>query len=527
MQDDAIAPDGQSSAVERRLATILMADVFGYSRMMGEDEERTVRTFRGHRAVFDELLKVHRGRIFNTAGDAILAEFPSAVEAVRCATEIQAALRTRNEHLPEEQRMWFRIGINLGDVIIQGGDLLGDGVNVAARIQTIAEPGGICISGSVYDQIQNKLTLQIKQLGEKNFKNIALPVRTFSISNDGEPSRPAGARWRGERRGRLAAQVGITALLIALVGAGYWLYRDLGQKAEEQARRADEAQRSAELKRKGEQDKAASATAEKEARLLAELQAAREALNQADANKRRAEQDRMAAEAVQREAKLQGELKSAKEALLKADQSDKKADQERKSANAAVRSAAQSAQKTADAPAPEPRIASPKPSDTPLADTKPPASAPAPVVSDAKSAERYDGIYAGRMCTVNNDGSPRCWNLGATVQHGSLSATWITRYNNQPGHAKGTITPDGVVSLTLDGYNPLGRALAGTASGKWINNKITVSGNWSNNVPIDASWTWAPEALTATSINRESGRNDGQSESDQVAPSGRGGRARR
>src|SRR5438034_9627212 len=174
MQNDAVL-DGRSPSVERRLATILMADVFGYSRMMGEDEERTVRTFRGHRAVFDELLKVHRGRVFNTAGDAILAEFPSAVEAVRCATEIQAALRTRNEHLPPERRMWFRIGINLGDVIVQGDDLLGDGVNVAARIQTIAEPGGGCISGSVYDQIQNKLTLQIRQLGEKSFKNIAQP----------------------------------------------------------------------------------------------------------------------------------------------------------------------------------------------------------------------------------------------------------------------------------------------------------------------------------------------------------------
>src|SRR5262249_6746611 len=141
-------------AVERRLATILIADVYGYSRMMGENEERTVHILRGHRAVFDDMLKAHRGRVFNTAGDAILAEFPSAVEAVRCATEIQAALRTRNEHLPEDERMWFRIGINLGDVVVQDGDLLGDGVNVAARIQTVAEPGGICISGSVYDQIQ-------------------------------------------------------------------------------------------------------------------------------------------------------------------------------------------------------------------------------------------------------------------------------------------------------------------------------------------------------------------------------------
>jgi class 3 adenylate cyclase/cbb3-type cytochrome oxidase subunit 3 len=527
MKDDAIAPDDQSSAVERRLATILMADVFGYSRMMGEDEERTVRTFRGHRAVFDELLKVHRGRVFNTAGDAILAEFPSAVEAVRCATEIQAALRTRNEHLPEEQRMWFRIGINLGDVIIQGGDLLGDGVNIAARIQTVAEPGGVCISGSVYDQIQNKLTLQIKQLGEKSFKNIALPVRTFSIIDNDGSQRATGVRWRGQRAGRLAAQAGVAALLIALIGAGYWLYRDLGQKAEEQARRAEASQRAAETQRKSEQDKAASATAEKEARLVAELQAARDALTEADANKRRAEQERMAAEAAQREAKLQGELKSAKDALQKADQSDKKADQDRKAASAAVKSAERAAQKTGEAPVPEPRVSAQKAPDAAPAEVKAPAASPATAASDAKSANRYDGIYAGRMCTVNSDGSPRCWNLGATVQHGALSATWITRFNSQRGHAKGAVSPDGAVSLTLDGYNPLGKALAGTASGKWANNKITVSGSWSNNVPIDASWTLAAEASTATGDNREPGRNDGQSNTDQVAPSGRGGRARR
>src|SRR5690348_10552288 len=104
-------PAASSEPVERRLATILVADVYGYSRMMGENEERTLRVLRGHRGVFDEMLKAHRGRIFNTAGDAILAEFPSAVEAVRCATEIQAALRTRNEHLAEAERMWFRIGI--------------------------------------------------------------------------------------------------------------------------------------------------------------------------------------------------------------------------------------------------------------------------------------------------------------------------------------------------------------------------------------------------------------------------------
>src|SRR5262245_23595581 len=121
-------PDDTSPLLERKLATILSADVAGYSRLMAEDEEQTLRVFAGHRQVFESLVATHRGRIFNTAGDAILAEFPSAVEAVRCATEIQTALHTRNDQLPEPRQVKLRIGVNLGDVMVQNGDLLGDGV---------------------------------------------------------------------------------------------------------------------------------------------------------------------------------------------------------------------------------------------------------------------------------------------------------------------------------------------------------------------------------------------------------------
>ncbi len=125
----------------RKLATILSADVAEFSRLMGEDEEQTLRTFRGHKQIFESLVAMHRGRVFNTAGDAILAEFGSAVEAVRCATDIQSALHTRNEKLPPSRQVRFRIGNNLGDVMLQDQDLLGDGVNIAARLQTAAEPG--------------------------------------------------------------------------------------------------------------------------------------------------------------------------------------------------------------------------------------------------------------------------------------------------------------------------------------------------------------------------------------------------
>jgi class 3 adenylate cyclase len=218
-------PKGSSSQiVERKLSTIVSADVAGYSRLMGEDEEQTLKTFRGHKKVFESLVAMHNGRIFNTAGDAILAEFTSVVSAVRCATDIQAALRTRNEQLEPSRQVKFRMGINLGDVLIQGDDLMGDGVNVAARLQTAAEPGGICISGSVHDQIVNKLSLSFQSLGEKSFKNIHLPVRTFSITETEErralPSPKPGGPPSGAAKWIAGA---VVAALLAL-GGGYWAY---------------------------------------------------------------------------------------------------------------------------------------------------------------------------------------------------------------------------------------------------------------------------------------------------------------
>ena len=225
-------PDQPSPLLERKLATILSADVVGYSRLMAENEEETLRIFRGHRQVFDSVVAIHRGRIFNTAGDAVLAEFPSAVEAVRCATEIQTALRTRNEQLPPGRKMTFRIGVNVGDVIVQDGDLLGDGVNIAARLQAAAEPEGICISGSVYDQIRNKLSLSFKSLGERKFKNIPQPVRTFCITET--ENRDALPAHRISARGILK-WVAATLLLMAIAGA-YWMY-SMQQRAIQMAHR--------------------------------------------------------------------------------------------------------------------------------------------------------------------------------------------------------------------------------------------------------------------------------------------------
>src|SRR5579864_3667697 len=139
--------------VERKLTAILCADVHGYSRLMGENEEATVRTLSAHRRIIDGLIDQHHGRFVNSAGDSVLAEFPSVVNAVECAVEIQTTLKVENVSLPAERQMEFRIGVNLGDVVVDGEQIYGDGVNVAARLESLAQPGGICISGTAHDQL--------------------------------------------------------------------------------------------------------------------------------------------------------------------------------------------------------------------------------------------------------------------------------------------------------------------------------------------------------------------------------------
>jgi class 3 adenylate cyclase len=215
-------PDQLSaSMVMRKLVTILSADVAEYSRLMAEDEEQTLRVFREHGQTFQTLVNLHHGRIFNTAGDAILAEFTSPVEAVRCATEIQAAVRTRNEQMPPNRQVRFRIGVNVGDVMVQNSDLLGDGVNVAARLQSAAAPGGICISGSVYDQIRNKLTLGFEPLGERRFKNIPQPVRTFTIAGSDDHGELPSPKKTAGSTGKLVA---VAALSVLLLSGSFWAY---------------------------------------------------------------------------------------------------------------------------------------------------------------------------------------------------------------------------------------------------------------------------------------------------------------
>ncbi len=211
----------------RKLAAILSADAAGYSRLMGEDETATLGTLNTCREVFGRLIAEHKGRLVDTAGDSVLAIFDSVVEAVQCAAEVQQALHARNQALPQTRCMEFRVGVNLGDVIEQAdGSIYGDGVNLAARLQSLADPGGICVSGTAYDQIKNKIALAFDSLGEKSVKNIAEPVRVYRVrpgAQDAEhrPRLGVSARSLASRKTLFAAAA---AVLVAASALGVWKY---------------------------------------------------------------------------------------------------------------------------------------------------------------------------------------------------------------------------------------------------------------------------------------------------------------
>src|SRR5271169_1576031 len=215
-----------AQAVERKLAVIFAADVAEYSRLMGLDEVGTLRTLQAYRAILDRLIAAHHGRIFNTAGDSVMADFASPVDAVECAVAVQEAIAKENANRSAGEQMRFRIGVHLGDVIVQGENLFGDGVNIAARLEALAEPGGVCLSGAVRDQIGTRLPVGFTPLGEQRVKNIAEPVRAFKVAgtSDGRPATSgAGAGWALVRT-RVLAAAAAAAILIVAGGAGWWLW---------------------------------------------------------------------------------------------------------------------------------------------------------------------------------------------------------------------------------------------------------------------------------------------------------------
>jgi len=192
--------------VKRKLTTIFCADVVGYSRLMGADEHGTLKRLKECRELMQAFIERHHGRVVSWSGDAVLADFSSVVESVQCAVEIQRELKAQNDNVPESQRMKFRIGINLGDVMLDEHDIFGEGVNIAARLQGLATPGGILISGSVHDQVKNKLALGFSFMGNQQVKNISDQVPVFVVAHDAAPSLPIGAGFGDAAGVRVSAK---------------------------------------------------------------------------------------------------------------------------------------------------------------------------------------------------------------------------------------------------------------------------------------------------------------------------------
>jgi adenylate cyclase len=216
-----------AGSYNRKISAIWSADVAGYSRLMGDDEEGTVQRLTRYREVMSDLIGQHRGRVVDSPGDNLLAEFSSVVDSLRCAWDVQQELANMNTELPENRRMHFRIGLNLGDVIEEQGKLYGDGVNVAARLENLAEPGGIHLSGAVYDQVKNKLPFQFEFTGEQQVKNIKDPVRAYRVVMGSEL--PPG-RIQNQAKSRKLSRAGmlfLPAAAIAVLGLGFYYWVDI------------------------------------------------------------------------------------------------------------------------------------------------------------------------------------------------------------------------------------------------------------------------------------------------------------
>lgn len=402
--------------LKRKLSAILAADAVSYSRKMSENEEGTMRVLSAHRAVIDGIIEFHDGRIANTAGDSVLAEFASPVEAVRCAVEIQDALRTRNDSLPEAQRLEFRVGVNLGDVMVKGDDLLGDGVNVAARLEGIAEPGGICISSSIHDLIRGKLDLGFVDIGEQSLKNIEHPIRVYRVDRDGVASADAANSVRRAPRSRLPAAAGVAVLLVAALGAAAWQQGLLPQMPWE-----------------AERQRQAAVEAERRAKIEADLAQARA---EAEAARSRAEAETTAAAAAKRELEEQRVAASRAAAAAELARARAEADAVKRSA-AAELAAARQARERAEREAERSRLAAVAPSQSPS------TALPAPATGNAWSAKL--------TCDAWRNASAVNFLLDST--YGSSGFELTLGHPEKPGYVKlrGNPQPDGRLVLAGNG----------------------------------------------------------------------------
>jgi class 3 adenylate cyclase len=484
--DKPAAPRGVISAssqlIERKLATILSADVAEFSRLMSEDEEQTLRVFRGHKKIFEALVATHHGRVFNTAGDAILAEFASAVEAVRCATDVQSALRTRNDAFPPSRQVRFRIGVNLGDVMIQGQDLLGDGVNLAARLQTAAEPGGICISGSVHDQIRNKLSLAFHSLGERNYKNIPQPVRTFAISeSEGGivlPSAKPRAAWKHP------AIWAVAGVLLA-AGVGYGAYALFQHGKLPNVTPAGSSSAVPASPTVALQSPAPVIPAMVPPPAPEVVPQSTRSLHAPVAHK----VDGKPAAALTPPAK-QAAAASEANLIAKTGSATGK--------NTTTPSLAPSKSDTPQAAAPSPRPAA-APSNSPALIEVEPAPEPAAPVTHVRNGARpaggpdaspFDGVYAGQVCYEKVAALPHhCYHASGNVSGNKISGRWLIEQGPLTMFMEGRVAPNGDVTIQMHSDQPDGTRVATiNLAGSVRNGTILAAGKFLRGRPASIDW---------------------------------------
>jgi len=422
--------------VKRRLTCILAADAVGYSKQMSLDEEGTIRILAAHRAVIDGIIAFHQGRIIGTAGDSVLAEFASAVEAVRCAIEMQDAIRTRNDSLPEDRRMIFRVGVNLGDVVVKDNDILGDGVNVAARLESIAEPGGVCISSSVYDQVTGKLNLGFQDIGEQPLKNISRPIRVYRISGTAPASSqarvasPTPAAAAARKPVGLYAGGGIALVVVAAVAAWQagWIGGGSRAAAPKVAAPAAPAVDDA-AKRAQAEAEAAKIRADAEAiKRQAEADAAK---IRADAEAQRAAQTRAEADAAAARTRAQAEADAAR-----------------------IRSDAQKQAKAAAPPAlaAAPTAAAPRAEATPAAPAAAAPPAAAAAGASANAGHAFDGNWTvAIVCAAERGAQGYRIDLPGQVKDRQFRAARGGEGAPDSLVMEGNIQPDGSARFTVNG----------------------------------------------------------------------------
>ncbi len=444
-----------ADSFKRKLAAIMSADVKGYSRLMGDNETETVKTLTAYRRIIGELIHQHRGRVVDSPGDNILAEFASVVDAVQCAVALQKELLSRNADLPENRRMQFRIGINLGDVIEEESRLYGDGINIAARLESLADPGGICISKTAFDQIETKLPLGYEYLGEKAVKNIAKPVGAYrvlleprvTVVETEEQKTPSGNR-----------RISLTIIVIAVLVAGalaFWQFvlRPTTPSVDKADQNKVESQLLAQLeaqKQATAQAQRATEDAKREAALQAQKQAAEETLRRAQEERIRVEQDRKKLESERREiekGKRQSEEKGALRAKEERDRIAKEREQQ---------------------------------------DSK----------KLAAEAATFDGNYSGQFCNEVPNKQPFCWPTLLVVQKGIAEGSWISS-TKRTATARGTVAADGLIQLMLAAWTPAGTPVEATLTGRIVNGEITASGKWTTGFAVSGGWKLIPKASAA------------------------------